>query len=91
MTEDEQTALSWKYRAVRVVPLPSGRFAIFGQFSNSDGLPLRGIVEASMLVETICLEMNDNLRPEPPPKTKTVIRVPAPLPTRTADDILGDI
>lgn len=49
MTDDEQEAGSRKYIAPQVVPLKSGRFAIYNLFSNADGLVLLCICEESEL------------------------------------------
>ncbi len=51
MTDDEMEAGSLKYSeaTLRVLPLTSGRFAVFGSFSNEIGLPLLQIVDETTL------------------------------------------
>lgn len=87
MTEDEQAAGSWKYRAVLVIPLPSGRFAVCGEFSNINGLPFV-IVEECDFVTRVKEQMERNLY-EPPPRVREVKASPAPK--RAASDILLEI
>lgn len=54
MTDEEQEAGSHKYAfGVEVLPLSTGRFAIFGKFSNDKGLPLLKIVNRFGLADEI--------------------------------------
>lgn len=64
MTEEEQEAGSWKYIALPVVALSSGRFAICGQFSNLEGLPIMGFVEPQDL-HKLLFEAQEAIRNKP--------------------------
>jgi hypothetical protein len=70
VTEDEQEAESLKYVSPRVVPLLSGRFAVFDLFDNSDGLPMRLICEADQLPNELRKFKPREIR-RPSPQTQT--------------------
>lgn len=89
MTPDEQEAHSLKYvNAIAVMPLSSGRFAIFAPFDQRDGLPLLEICEPSALVDAVSRSGQQAQERWQREKDSTPFHPPQPRPSA---DLLADI